>query len=187
MDAVILAGGSAKRMGGADKPAMHVGNSALLARVADAVRGAQRIIVVGPARPEMPVDAHLTREHPPGSGPVAALAAGMRLVASDTVAVLAADLPFLTSDDIQALAENLDGDVDGAMLVDEAGRDQLLVGVWWSASIRKALKRFADPCNASMRRLVAGLDYQRVTLARQPPPWTDCDTVSDIEAARRLA
>ncbi|MGO4426310.1 NTP transferase domain-containing protein, partial [Streptomyces sp. MCAF7] len=50
-DAVILAGGAARRLGGADKPALRVGARPLLDRVLDACRGAERTVVVGPRRP----------------------------------------------------------------------------------------------------------------------------------------
>ena len=52
-DAVILAGGSAARMGGADKPGLIVGGTPLLVSVAQAAAaaGAARLIIVGPPRP----------------------------------------------------------------------------------------------------------------------------------------
>lgn len=41
-DAVVLAGGSARRLGGADKPGLRVGDSTLIERVAAAVCDAGR-------------------------------------------------------------------------------------------------------------------------------------------------
>lgn len=75
-DAVILAGGGARRFGGADKPGMVIGGRSLIARVADTVAGAGRVVVVGPARPELP-SALVVHEDPPGSGPVPALRTGL--------------------------------------------------------------------------------------------------------------
>ncbi|MFY9890374.1 MAG: NTP transferase domain-containing protein, partial [Streptosporangiaceae bacterium] len=51
-DTVILAGGSAARMGGADKPGIAVGRTAMLVLVAQAAAaaGTRRLIVVGPPR-----------------------------------------------------------------------------------------------------------------------------------------
>lgn len=46
-DAVVLAGGAAKRLGGADKPGLTVGGLALLDRVLVACRGARTTVVVG--------------------------------------------------------------------------------------------------------------------------------------------
>jgi molybdopterin-guanine dinucleotide biosynthesis protein A len=52
-DAVVLAGGRAARLGGADKPGLVVGQRTLLGSVVSAVTeaGASRVVVVGPQRP----------------------------------------------------------------------------------------------------------------------------------------
>lgn len=117
--AVVLSGGSARRLGGRSKPALVLGGRTLLERVLDAVSDATPRVVVGPqARPGLLV----TREDPPGGGPVAALAAGLRLVPDGTgqVAILAADLPFVTAAVITTLREAATG-ADGALLVDADG------------------------------------------------------------------
>ncbi|NUW41709.1 molybdenum cofactor guanylyltransferase [Nonomuraea rhodomycinica] len=100
-DAVVLAGGEARRLGGADKPGLVVGGRTLLERVAGAVSGAGRVVVVGPAR-DLP-GVVFTQEDPPGGGPVPALRAGLREVTAPRVVLLAADLPFLTPPHISAL------------------------------------------------------------------------------------
>src|SRR2546421_12993266 len=90
---IVVAGGSARRLSGVDKPALSVGGKPLLARAIHALDGAERVIAVGPRRPGF--DVVWTREPVPGTGPVAALAAGLVFVPDDVevVAVLAADLP----------------------------------------------------------------------------------------------
>ncbi|WP_165840672.1 NTP transferase domain-containing protein, partial [Streptomyces scopuliridis] len=50
-DAIVLAGGAAKRLGGADKPGVRVGGRSLLDRVLAACEGAARTVVVGGRRP----------------------------------------------------------------------------------------------------------------------------------------
>ncbi|NEC24973.1 NTP transferase domain-containing protein, partial [Streptomyces parvus] len=50
-DVIVLAGGAAKRLGGADKPGVRVGGRALLDRVLAACDGATRTVVVGDRRP----------------------------------------------------------------------------------------------------------------------------------------
>ncbi|SDK53629.1 DUF6457 domain-containing protein [Streptomyces indicus] len=75
-DAVVLAGGAAKRLGGVDKPAVQVGGRALLDRVLGACAAAGTTVVVAPPRPTVrPVV--WAREEPAGGGPLAALAAGV--------------------------------------------------------------------------------------------------------------
>ena len=50
VDAVVLAGGKARRLGGADKPGLEVGGLPLLERVVAAVADADIVVVVGPQR-----------------------------------------------------------------------------------------------------------------------------------------
>src|SRR5690242_13694950 len=96
---VVLAGGAARRMGGAAKPTLRVGGVALLTRVLAAAGGAwgvggdPRIVVVGP--PELsglvPAGARLIREEPPGGGPAYAARAGLEVLGGAArVALLAA-------------------------------------------------------------------------------------------------
>ncbi|MCX3063852.1 DUF6457 domain-containing protein [Streptomyces beihaiensis] len=76
-DAVVLAGGGARRLGGADKPGVRIGGRALLDRVLAACAGARSTVVVAEPRPTAR-EVVWAREYPPGSGPLAALAAGVR-------------------------------------------------------------------------------------------------------------
>ncbi|MBT2472738.1 NTP transferase domain-containing protein, partial [Streptomyces sp. ISL-66] len=50
-DAIVLAGGAARRLGGADKPGLLVGGRPLLDRVLDACADARTTVVVGGRRP----------------------------------------------------------------------------------------------------------------------------------------
>lgn len=180
-DALVLAGGSARRMGGEDKPALLVGGVPLLDRVLAAVAGAATTVVVGPQRATSR-SVLFAREDPPGGGPAAALAAGLPLVSAPWVAVLAADLPFLTPAVVDLLlAAAQDG--DGALLVDDDGREQVLTGVWRTAALREAA--VGDLAGAPLRRVLGALAYARVPApADGPAPWLDCDTPQDLAAAR---
>src|SRR4051794_19364435 len=85
-DAVVLAGGRARRMGSEDKLSLDVGGRSLLSRVIDAVAGAGRIVVVGPRRVvDTDVDVVWCREQPEGSGPAAALRTGLDHVTAELV------------------------------------------------------------------------------------------------------
>lgn len=190
--ALVLAGGAGRRFGGADKPALDVAGRSLLQRVVDGVADAEPVVVVGPERP---LDRAVTwaREEPPGGGPVAALVAGLPLVPGAYVALLAADLPFLAADVVRRLRAAAVGR-DGALLVDDAGREQLLVGVWRAEVLRdrlhdlRRLGRLGDPPGGPLRRVLAGLDTERVRVPDAlRPPWWDCDTPSDLDEARRRA
>ena len=183
--AVVLAGGKAARLGGRAKPQLDVGGRTMLAAVLAAVEDADRRIVVGPPQP-VPDDVVLVREDPPGGGPVAALRAGLAGVSTETVAVLAGDLPFLTAALIVELRRGLAA--DGVLVVDDTGRDQLLLGIWRTAAVRSAVADATGP--TSLRRVFAPLDVRRIhpePTPGVPPPWLDCDTPADLARARTLA
>ncbi|GAA4200907.1 hypothetical protein GCM10022252_54820 [Streptosporangium oxazolinicum] len=183
-DACILAGGLARRLGGQDKPGLHVSGRPLVESVAAAVPGAARLIVVGPPRPGLP-HAIFRREDPPGSGPVPALRAGLAEVTAPWVALLAADLPFLTAGHVDALLDAAgagDGqDAAGAVLLDDGGREQWLAGVWHTRSLTRALARYEG---RSLHGLLAPLSP--VTLHLTGRPWFDCDTMDDLQRARTV-
>lgn len=123
--AVILAGGGARRLDGADKARLEHGGRPLLARALDAVAAAAEVVVVGPEVPT-PRPVRFTREEPAGGGPLAGAAAGVAALAPghDHVVVLAVDMPHVTADTVgRLLAAAEDG--DSAWLTDHDGRRQL--------------------------------------------------------------
>ncbi|TDU77124.1 molybdopterin-guanine dinucleotide biosynthesis protein A [Streptomyces sp. KS 21] len=183
-DAIVLAGGAARRLGGADKPALHVGGRALLDRVLDACTDAGTTVVVGGRRPtSRPV--RWTREDPPGAGPLAALDAGLRQTTAELVLVLSADLPFLDRATVRALLDSAGG--DGALLRDPTGRDQPLVAAYRAEPLRREIALLATEhgglSGLPLRALTAELDLARVT-GSAPLASFDCDTWDDLAAAR---
>jgi molybdopterin-guanine dinucleotide biosynthesis protein A len=183
--AVVLAGGRAARLGGQAKPQLQVGGRTLLATVLAAVADAERRVVVGPRQPA-PDDVVHVREEPPGGGPVPALRAGLAEVTTDVVVLLAGDLPFLTAELVRELRAGLAD--DGILVVDDTGRDQLLLGAWRTAALRSAVAGAAGP--TSLRTVLAPLTVRRSRPAvppGAPAPWLDCDTPADLASARRLA
>lgn len=180
-DAVVLAGGGARRLNGADKPGLMVGGRSLVAWVGAAAADAGRLVLVGPGRPELP-RAILVREDPPGGGPVPALRAGLARVHAPWSAVLAADLPFLRPAHVGELRREAYGRA-GAVLVDPDGRPQWLAGVWRTADLLGAL---TDYRGTSLRGLMEPLEPVRVRPPVGERPWHDCDTPSDVESAARL-
>ncbi|WP_406353715.1 DUF6457 domain-containing protein [Streptomyces sp. NBC_00658] len=205
-DAVVLAGGAARRLGGADKPGVRVGGRALLDRVLTACAGAATTVVVAErratARPVL-----WAREDPPGGGPLAALDAGLRHTTAEYVVVLSADLPFLDDGTVRRLLETLrantgagnpadtEGELsgpDGVLLVDSGGKDQPLVAAYRVRALRRELDSLAAASNSGsaagggltglpLRRLTAALDLIRIS---DPVASFDCDTWDDIAVAR---
>lgn len=213
MDILILAGGEARRLGGADKPMVEIGGRTLLDRVVEACAEAvhyapqygataadlasasahdsvirDSVIVVGPSRPiRRPVQ--WVREDPPGGGPVAALAAGLAACGAPYVGVFAADLPFLNAATVHSLWTALadSPEHDGAIAVDEDGREQWLTAVYRrDALLTRLAEQGPDGVRGlPLRRLVKDLRLLRITPTGQSV--LDCDTWEDVAAARRLA
>ncbi|MFE6972204.1 NTP transferase domain-containing protein [Streptomyces sp. NPDC057682] len=185
-DAIVLAGGAAKRLGGADKPGVRVGGRPLLDRVLGACAGAGTTVVVGTRRPTGRA-VIWTREEPRGGGPLAALGAGVRHTAAERVLVLSADLPFLGPDTVRALVEAAgEGDAEGAVCTDADGRDQPLVAVYRAEPLRRELALVATEhgglAGLPLRLLTRELRLVRV--AADPLASFDCDTWEDIASAR---
>lgn len=184
-DAVVLAGGAARRLGGVDKPGVRVGGRALLDRVLAACADARTTVVVADPRPTArPVT--WAREDPPGGGPLAALDAGLRHTTAERVVVLSADLPFLDGRTVRRLLAALGtGGADGALLTDAEGRDQPLVAAYRAPVLRRELKTLAQGHDGltglPLRRLTGALDLTRVP---DPVASFDCDTWDDIATAR---
>lgn len=182
-DAVVLAGGRASRLGGVDKPGLHVGGRSMLAAAVAAVRGCERVAVVGPHRPELAAHIRQTREIPPGAGPVAALAAGLAALADDPapyVVVLAADLPFLTPAIIARLRTELHTTgAPATFAADPDGRPQYLIGAWRRTHLESALAALGSPVNHPMKSLVPPTARTLIL-----PGTEDCDTEEQLQRAR---
>ncbi|WP_063775022.1 molybdenum cofactor guanylyltransferase [Streptacidiphilus anmyonensis] len=184
-EAVVLAGGAARRLGGEDKPALVVGGTTLLDRVLAACADAETTVVVGPERVTAR-DVRWVREEPPGGGPVAGLAAGLAQVTAEVTLLLAADLPFLDTVTVHRVLGALTApEVDAAVLVDEEGREQLLTAAYRTAPLRSALAAVGDPDGARLRAVTSRLRTLR--LPDTAGAAVDCDTWDDVERARRRA
>lgn len=118
LDAVILAGGCAHRLGGVAKANLRVGTRRLLDVVLDAVDGAREglegsNVVVARESVEVPWSVIRTMEDPPGSGPLAGIRAGLQALPpaqpDDLVLVCAVDSPGIGRS-IRQLREALEDD-----------------------------------------------------------------------------
>lgn len=201
MDVLILAGGEARRLRGADKPMVQIGGKTLLDRVIAAcapltgMGGSGELVVVGPPR-TTEREVSWVREEPPGGGPVAAIAAGLAALTEVTdgssgwIGVFAADLPFLTAGAVHRLwtaVSAAESGYDGAVAVDAEGREQWLNAVYRRDVLESEMAEYGPDGvhGLPLRRLVRDLRLLRIT---QPGNAVlDCDTWEDVNAARRIA
>jgi molybdenum cofactor guanylyltransferase len=179
-DLVVLAGGTSSRMSTGDKTQLDVGGLSLLDRVLAAGLAARRRLVVGDPRPVHAQGVRWTREDPPGSGPAAAVSAGLANCTAPVVALLAGDLPFVTP----ALLDRLTDAVTtgaGAVAIDLDGQEQWLFSAWPVDLLIGA----PLVAGGSLRAALSPLPAARVEIAGAST-W-DVDTPEDLERARRLA
>jgi len=183
-DAVVLAGGRARRLDGAAKPLLVHRGTTLLATALAAVGGAERIVVAGPGSLRSATGSTLlVQEEPPFSGPVAGLAAALPLLerpdSPEWVLVLAADLVAPSAAVGRLIEEAASTGVDSVLAVDADGRPQQLLGVHRRASLVSALRRLGAADGASVRALLADREVALVEV-----PAGSADDIDDPEDAR---
>ena len=138
--AIVLAGGRAVRMDGADKASVEHGGLSLLEHALNALLDADEVVVVGdPVPTTRPVT--FCRESPRFGGPVAALLTGYDALVRRprTLGVLAVDMPRVTPWTFRRLLAAAEGR-DGAFLTDADGRRQL-AGVLDATRARRCTPR----------------------------------------------
>lgn len=187
VDAIVIAGGGGRRLGGADKASITVGAHTLLDRALAAVSDADRTIVVGPDR-DLPSAVIVVSEQPAGGGPAAAVVAGLAEVMNPWVVVLACDMPFVTAAHVQrlkaAVTTSPSAGVDGATYVDSDGHRQLLAAIYRAESLRRSARALDAVSGASMRALAECLTL--VELEADSEMSLDCDTWDDVARSREL-
>jgi molybdopterin-guanine dinucleotide biosynthesis protein A len=187
--AIVLAGGSGKRMGGVLKPLLKIGGVPMITRVLNALEHAERIVVVGPSELDdyLPENVKRTQEQPPGGGPVAGISAGLASgKPAEKIIVAAGDLPFLSWAAITLLAQETAG---CAVYLDDEGRRQPLVAVWQATALENAL-HLVPREGSSMKALLAAADVAEVAWpgakTQDPEPWYDCDTPEQLRRAEEF-
>ncbi|WP_235734366.1 molybdenum cofactor guanylyltransferase [Nocardioides alcanivorans] len=182
LGAVILAGGTGARIGGADKASIELGPRTLLAWCLDAVIDAGEVVVLGDwVHTERPVT--FTREDPRGGGPAAGLLHGLDSFARPPreVVVLAVDMPNVTMGTIGRLRDAARGR-DGAVLCDLSARRQLAM-VLDAGRLAKHAPPYDARHGLPLHRLLDGLDL--VDVPALADEAHDIDSFADLAEARR--
>ena len=185
LGAVVLAGGTAARMGGVDKASIELDGVTLLERALAATMSAAEVVVVGQQVPTTrPVT--WTIEDPASGGPAAGLLAGLDrfLVEPDLVTVLAVDMPRVHAGTVARLtwAVEEDAEVDGALLAAPDGRQQPLAAVYRHSSLTTARPAYEEQHGLAMHRLIGPL--RLVEVPAEGDEARDVDTWDDLRRLR---
>ncbi len=178
---MILTGGSAVRLDGADKASIELGGLTLLEHALGAMLDVDEVVVVGdPVPTTRPVT--FTREDPAGGGPAAGMLAGLRAFARrpDLLVVLAVDMPLVTSATVRRLVEA--AEQDGAVLIDQDDQLQYLCAAYRTEALDRVRPSYEDEHGLSVRALVMGLELAHVPA--YGPETRDVDTWEDLLALR---
>jgi molybdenum cofactor guanylyltransferase len=184
----VLAGGRSIRFGSDKLAATYRGAPLLHHAVSRLAEVCEEIVVVlgGDEEPEMPrgVRVRFTRDRRQGEGPLAGLAAGLAIVATDRALVAAGDMPDLVPDVLRELV-GVAGTTDAAAL----GEGDRFRPVPCVVRTSIALEQAERLLSAGERRLGAVLDAlgpevidERTWTALDPERRSlrDVDEVSDL-------
>lgn len=192
LQAIILTGGRAARLGGVPKALVRLEGATLLERAVDAARvaGAADVIVAGPEVDPAPDQVRWVREDPAFTGPAAALRAAMSIAATDAAwtLVLAVDLIRPADAVARLIADRnlLPGDTDGVCLGDASSRPQWLTGLYRTASLARGAASLGDEGrDHAVREIMADL---AIAVVRAPDEVVaDIDTWQDLQDAGAVA
>lgn len=192
VQAIILTGGRASRLGGIPKALVRLEGTTLLERAVDAVRTADAapVIVAGPEVAPAPDEVRWVRETPAYTGPAAALHAAMSLASADApwTLVLAVDLvrPAEAVARLMADRELLPADTDGVCLGDASSRPQWLTGLYRTAALARGTASLAEEGrDQPVRQIMAEL---AIAVVRAPDEVVaDIDTWQDLQDAGAVA
>ena len=180
-DSIIVAGGSATRMGGLDKAMLPLGLSgkALLNDVIKACPG--KVFIVGYPRESLAVSDKSIEWLPdlnPGGGPAAGIWSGLSSVTSEYVFISAAD-QTLSAETVSKLVSAANGQ-DGAWAIRSDGSGQPLCACVRNDLLRDLLAP-TQGVNQSPLRLLSSLAMVGVSV--NPDQVVDFDTWQDVAKA----
>lgn len=174
---VLLAGGTSRRFG-ADKLVAPLNGSTVLETAVRSLPASWAVVAVGPERD---CGRHVvwTREDPPGGGPLAGVAAGVRLVETPVVAVVAGDMPFagVALERVVHVLRTAPPEVGAAVAGDDGGVVNPLLAAYRTEAVRAVLPEPA--ANRAAKLLLA---VPHVVVAVTGPAGRDVDTPADLEA-----
>jgi molybdopterin-guanine dinucleotide biosynthesis protein A len=183
--AIVLCGGTSRRLTGRDKTRESLAGTTVLDHLLDALPGGWPVVCVGEQRATTR-SVRWYRESPAGGGPVAGIAAGLEHLArldAGTCVVVGGDMPFAAAA-LQTLvgALNAAPGLDAVLAVEPDGRTQPLLAAYRIEALRAALP--SQPHGARLMTVVDTLATG--TVAFEAPITLDVDTPDALEHARHI-
>ena len=177
----MLTGGSSRRLG-RDKATTHVGGRRLIDRLLEGVPTDVPVVVVGGHVERLPRPVLFVREEPAGSGPLAAIGAGVANVRTARVGVIAADMPFALPVVVEALSRLLVSTGEAVLPIDAQGYLQPLSAAYRTDALGAALDRLGPAAGRPIRALLPLLDV--VEWSVPAADLADVDTSEQLAVAR---
>lgn len=182
---ILLTGGTARRLHGADKAMLDLAGTTPLAMVLDSVPPDVPVIVAGDPIPT-PRPVTFCREDPPGGGPAAGIASALPWTATDLVGLLAVDMPWSVPILESAVTALRDSAADVVVPIDGDGRRQLLCSAWRTEALRQAVTHAGDLSGRPVRDLLTGVGVLELPHCGSDD-LADIDTPEDLSRARDRA
>ncbi|WP_165214945.1 molybdenum cofactor guanylyltransferase [Schaalia sp. ZJ1691] len=185
--AIVLAGGKGQRLGGCLKATLTIGDSTLGDRVISVLNPlvSGDIIIVAPESVPAPTGTQRVMESPPGGGPMAGLAAGIRRVEAtgddDLVFVVAVDTPGIIRTAkplVEAARAAVDRGFDGVTAQGSADFIQHLHACYRLKSLAEVIDASPNTHHRSVKKVLAPLNLRALTVA--DADCRDVDTPEDL-------
>lgn len=158
--AIILAGGRSGRMG-TDKALLHLHHETLLERTVRLLRTvADDVVVVGPARSGLQVDATFVADSVPAQGPLRGLVTGLGTIANEWAFVTACDAPCLSPVLVRAILHLRSDGVDAVVPMIDNVRQPLHAA--YRRAVKEAVQGLLDTAAGRQGSLMQALDLMQV-------------------------
>ena len=183
--AIVLCGGRATRLGGADKPLLAVGDKALLGHVIDRVRPQVDALLLSCAKATAAYEAFghpVVEDRDAGQGPLGGFVSALPQVRTPWVLTTPADTPFLPDNLVASLAKA--SRRTGAAVVTAGGHRQNLAMLLDAEHAQSLAAFYEDGGRAIHRWLVANATTEVDFPADQ---FLNVNAAEDLSSARDLA